>query len=132
MEFDILIQRAQSAKAKAIAPYSRFPVGAALLAADDTIYDGCNIESSSYGLTMCAERVALFKALSEGKTEFRAIAISADTDEFCPPCGACRQVLWDFARNIDVILVSQNQQIETHKLSEFFPYAFDQDFFKQD
>lgn len=132
MKFENLIERAHQAKDKAIAPYSRFPVGAALLTSEGTVYDGCNIESSSYGLTMCAERVALYKALSEGETAFQAIAIATDTEEFCPPCGACRQVLWDFTRDIDVILVSRARNVQIRKLSDYFPYAFDNDFLTQD
>lgn len=128
MERQELVEKAIEAKTKAIAPYSRFPVGAALLTASGTIYNGCNIESSSYGLTMCAERVALYKALSSGERFFVAIAIAADIDEYCPPCGACRQVLWDFARDIRVILVSKSGSTVEYALSDLFPHAFDQDF----
>lgn len=127
-DFTNLVKKAETAKKKAIAPYSHFPVGAALLTSDGTIFTGCNIESSSYGLTMCAERVALFKALSDGERNFAAIAIATDVDNFCPPCGACRQVLWDFAKDITVILVSANSSTKEMKMSDFLPHAFDDGF----
>lgn len=92
------------------------------------MYTGCNIESSSFGLTMCAERVALFKALSEGERHFRAIAIATAIDRFCPPCGACRQVLWDFARDITVILLSLSSERKILKMADLFPHAFDDGF----
>lgn len=125
-----LIQTAQAAKARALAKYSGFRVGAALLTREGKIYDGINIESSSYGLTICAERVALFKALSEGETGFVAIVIVADGQEYCPPCGACRQVLWDYTRNIDVILARSTIDYEIHPLKELIPMAFEDDFLK--
>ncbi len=128
MEQQELIDRAVDAKKFALATYSGFPVGAALLAESGEIYTGCNIESSSYGLTMCAERVALFKALSNGARKFKAIAIATDVDSFCPPCGACRQVLWDFARDITVILVAANGACESRRMSDYFPHAFDDGF----
>lgn len=128
MERQQLIERAIMAKRNAIAPYSHFPVGAAVLTAAGKIYDGCNIESSSYGLTMCAERVALFKALSAGEREFVAVAVAADVDGFCPPCGACRQVLWDFARDARIILISKNGKSVEYAMSALFPHAFDQGF----
>ncbi len=121
---DQLIDKAREARTFAQAKYSHFQVGAALLTEDDEIYTGCNVESSSYSLTMCAERVALFKALSEGKTHFKAIAIVAKDGEFCPPCGACRQVLFDYAPEIDVIL-TDGQKKQIYKLKELIPHAFD-------
>jgi len=120
-----LIAAARHAKTMSRAPYSHFHVGAALLAASGKIYEGCNIESSSYGLTCCAERVAIFKALSEGEKEFESIVVSADTEEFCSPCGACRQVLWDYARNLKVILVNAKGATRTFALQELLPEAFD-------
>lgn len=128
MERKKLIEQAMLAKEKAIAPYSHFPVGAAVLTASGKIYDGCNIESSSYGLTLCAERVALFKALSDGERSFVAVAVAADVDGFCPPCGACRQVLWDFARMARVILISKNGHTVEYDMADLFPHAFDQGF----
>lgn len=127
-----LIEQAIAAKERAIAPHSQFPVGAALRTLSGDIYTGCNIESSSYSLTLCAERVALFKALSEGERQFDAIAITTSVNDFCPPCGACRQVLWDFARDITVILVSQSAEIKRMKMSDFFPHAFDDEFLIND
>lgn len=123
-----LIDLATQARDNAIAPYSHFPVGAALRTTSGRIYTGCNIESSSYGLTICAERVALFKALSEGERHFDAIAIAAAALGFCPPCGACRQVLWDFAQNITVILISASAATQTVHLADLFPHAFDDGF----
>ncbi len=120
-----LAQKAIAARKRAIAPYSNFYVGAAIITRDGRIYEAGNIESSSYGLTICAERVALFKALSDGETEFSAIAIAAGTQDFCSPCGACRQVLWDYAPDIEVILVNQVEEIQTYSLKELLPNAFD-------
>lgn len=120
-----LLAAAQQAKTRACAPYSRFYVGAALLTASGKIYEGCNIESSSFGLTCCAERVALYKALSEGEKEFERIVVCAETEEFCSPCGACRQVLWDYAKNIDVILMNASGATKTLSLRELLPEAFD-------
>ncbi len=127
-DFTHLVKHAETAKKTAIAPYSHFPVGAALLTSDGKIFTGCNIESSSYGLTMCAERVALFKALSDGERSFEALAIATDVENFCPPCGACRQVLWDFAKDITVILVSADSSTKEMKMSDFLPHAFDDGF----
>ena len=103
MEYPELIKCALAAQKKAFAPYSRFKVGAALVTNDNTVVTGCNVEASSYSLSICAERVALFKAISEGHKYFKAIAIVSDGDDHCPPCGACRQVLWDLAKDIDLV-----------------------------
>lgn len=132
MPYTQLIHRAIQAQSRAIVPYSDFRVGAALLTDSDQIYTGCNIESSSYGLTLCAERVALFKALSEGEQSFKAIAIATPSDLYCPPCGACRQVLWDFAGDIDVILVARTGKNTIVKLSDLFPHPFDDGFLIHD
>jgi len=120
-----LIEKAQEARQKAWAPYSRFKVGAALLSKGGRIYTGCNIELSSFSLTLCAERVALFKALSEGERDFKAIAIVADGLPLCPPCGACRQALWDFAPDIQIILANPEGEVKVCTLSDLFPKAFD-------
>lgn len=120
-----LVAAAIAAKHKALAPYSKFRVGAAVMTAQGKIFDGCNIESSSYGLTCCAERVALFKALSEGESDFVSVAVAADTEDFCTPCGACRQVLWDYARRARVILVNANSDTKEFALAELLPQAFD-------
>ncbi len=125
-----LIQEAIEAQKGAIATYSHFNVGAALLTKSGKVYKGINIESSSYSLTICAERVALFKALSEGERDFDSIAIVADADELCPPCGACRQVLWDFAPDLKVILANKKGDLKEYGLRELLPAAFDQNFLK--
>jgi cytidine deaminase len=127
-----LIEHAVRAKQLAYCPFSKFPVGAALLSGSGRIYTGCNIESSSYGLTMCAERIALYKAKSEGETEFTALAIASDTRAFCPPCGACRQVLWDFCRDIKIVLVSREKSSKIYNLKELLPNAFDEGFLTDD
>jgi cytidine deaminase len=123
-----LIAHAVRAKDRAYCPFSNFPVGAALLSISGQIFTGCNIESSAYGLTICAERVALYKAVSEGFTEFAALAIATDTQSFCPPCGACRQVLWDFCQDIKIVLVSREKNSKIYHLTELFPNAFDKGF----
>jgi cytidine deaminase len=120
-----LIAAALAAKQKALAPYSKFHVGAAVLTAQGQIFDGCNIESSSYGLTCCAERVALFKALSEGARDFICVAVAANTEEFCSPCGACRQVLWDYARDAQVLLINVKNDTKNLSLAALLPEAFD-------
>ena len=119
----LLVEKARKARSFAQARYSGFKVGSALLTKDNQVFSGCNVESSSYGLTICAERVALTKALSEGKTEFKSIAIIAKDGEITPPCGACRQLLYDYAPDIEVIL-SDGKSIETHKLADLLPLAF--------
>ena len=122
---DDLIAKATAAREKALAPYSNFKVGAALRMKDGRIYTGCNIESVSYGLSICAERVALWKALSEGALDFSEIAIVTDADVLTSPCGACRQLLWEYCGNIPVQLHSLKGPREEHPLAELFPYPFD-------
>ena len=119
-----LLNCAHSAKKQAHAPYSNFHVGAAILTSDGNIYEGCNIENSSYGLTICAERVAIFKAISSGETSFKAIAIVSDDSGFTPPCGACRQVLLDLAGNIDFIMENHKKKTKILKLGTLLPFAF--------
>jgi cytidine deaminase len=120
-----LIQAARRARRRAYAAFSGFKVGAALEAADGTIITGCNIENATYGLTMCAERVAMFKAISEGRRRFRRIAIVADTDAPTPPCGACRQILWEFAGDLEVVLANLRRETARHPMRELFPLPFD-------
>ena len=122
---ELLISKAKEARNFAQAHYSNFKVGAALLSENSDIFTGCNIESSSYGLTICAERVALSKALSEGVHHFKSIAIYAKDGAFCSPCGACRQLLYDYAPNLDVIL-SDGKQHKVIKLKDLLPFAFDE------
>lgn len=124
MKIENLINASIDAKKFSYSPYSKFRVGAALLTEDDQIIQGSNIENSSYGLTICAERVAIFKAYSEGIRKFKAIAISSDDKNFCPPCGACRQIIWELCGDIDVILIDGKGNSKTFKASEFLPYPF--------
>jgi cytidine deaminase len=130
MENNELIKIARLAKSQACAPYSHFKVGAALLTLSGKVYSGCNIESSSYGLTTCAERVALYKALSEGERQFVKIAITSDSSQICPPCGACRQVLMDYAPEIEVILFNDGGDIQKILLRDLLPNAFTSNFLK--
>jgi len=120
-----LIASARKAREFAHAEYSHFKVGAALETADGIVITGCNIENATYGLTVCAERVAMFKALSEGHRQFRRIAIVADTANPTPPCGACRQILWEFAGDLDVILANLTQEAGRHRLRDLLPLPFD-------
>lgn len=125
-----LIEEAKKARENAFAPYSRFKVGAALKTKDGRIFTGCNIENASYGLTMCAERVAVFKAVSEGETEFESIAVVADTERLTPPCGPCRQIIWEFCGDIPVTMANLKGATETMQMSELLPRAFDAKFLK--
>jgi len=122
---DRLIAAALAAREHAFAPYSRFQVGAALEDADGRIHTGCNVENASYGLTMCAERVAVFKAVSEGVRQFRRMAVAAESDVLTPPCGACRQILWEFCGNIEIVLVNPRGQAESYRLQDLYPKPFD-------
>ena len=122
---DLLIKKAVEAQTFSQAKYSNFQVGAAIQTTNSNIFMGCNIESSSYGLTICAERVALTKALSEGFTKFDSIAIVGPGEDICPPCGACRQLLYDYAPQIDVILIN-NGDIQIIPLADLIPLAFEE------
>jgi cytidine deaminase len=122
---DPLIAAAIAARAHAFAPYSKFQVGAAVEDAGGGIHTGCNVENSTYGLTVCAERVAIFKALSEGVRQFRRVVVAADTENLTPPCGACRQILWEFCGDVEITLVNLRGKTETYQLKELFPKAFD-------
>lgn len=124
-ERDGLVAAATTVRERAVAPYSRFQVGAALLAADGRIFTGCNVESSSYGLTICAERTAVVKALSEGARAFRAIAVVTAAGEPTSPCGACRQVLWDQCRDIAVVMATTGGALEETTLAALLPRAFE-------
>jgi len=125
---DSLQAAALAALENAHAPYSKFRVGAALEDASGRVHTGCNIENATYGLTLCAERVAVFKAVSEGVREFRRIAVAADTETLTPPCGACRQILWEFCGDIEITLVNLHGKSEVVRLKELFPRAFDASF----
>jgi cytidine deaminase len=120
-----LVNAARQARERAHAAFSNFKVGAALQAADGTIVTGCNIENATYGLTICAERVAMFKALSEGHRAFTRIAIVADTASPTPPCGACRQILWEFGGNLEIVLADLSEEKGVHQLKDLLPLPFD-------
>jgi cytidine deaminase len=122
---DRLVDAARRAREHAAAPYSHFKVGAALLTRAGTIYGGCNVENASYGLTVCAERVALLKALSEGERDFAMIAVVADTDAPTPPCGPCRQLLWEYCGDIPVVLANLTRVAGTHQMRDLLPLPFD-------
>jgi cytidine deaminase len=125
---DPLIDAALRAREHAHAPFSKFKVGAALADDGGKIYTGCNVENATYGLTVCAERVAVFKAISEGARTFRRIAVAADTPVLTPPCGACRQILWEFCGDIEVILTNLQSKTESLRLKDLFPRPFDASF----
>ena len=120
-----LVAAATEARGRAFAPYSKFRVGAALLAEDGTVFTGCNVESASYGLTICAERVALVKGISEGRTRFTAVAVVTDTQRLTPPCGACRQLLWEFAPDATVTLANLAGLTAQYSMRELLPHGFD-------
>ena len=122
---DRLVAAARAAREHAVATFSGFKVGAALLTRDGTIVSGCNVENATYGLTVCAERVAMFKALSEGHREFVAVAVVADTAEPTPPCGACRQILWEFGGDLEVFLANLTEHKGTYRLKDLLPLPFD-------
>ncbi len=121
---NMLIEEARRARESAYAPYSRFKVGAAALGADGRIYTGCNVENIVYGLTNCAERTAIFKAVSEGVSQFKALAVFADTEEYCSPCGACRQVMSEFGKNIQVIRANKHGEYIINTADELLPDSF--------
>jgi cytidine deaminase len=119
------VAAARDARERAVAPYSHFKVGAALLTRDGTIITGANVENATYGLTVCAERVALLKALTDGHRDFTMIAVVADTDAPTPPCGACRQLLWEYTGDIPVVLANLTRVAGTHQLAALLPLPFD-------
>jgi len=125
MDSEHLLEYALKARENAYAPYSNFKVGAALLASNGKVYTGCNIENASYGLTVCAERVALWKAISEGERAFTRIAVASQSEPPAPPCGACRQLLWEFCGDIEVILGNDRGHREAHHLADLLPHPFD-------
>jgi homotetrameric cytidine deaminase len=122
-----LLREAWAARDEARCAYSGFAVGAALEAADGRVFHGCNVESSSYGLSCCAERVALFKALSEGVSQFERIAVVTEAPQVCPPCGACRQLLADYAPRVRVLMANRDQRLDL-PFAELYPHGFDQQF----
>ena len=120
-----LIAAATDARSRAFAPYSKFLVGAALVAEDGTVVTGCNVESASYGLTICAERVAVVKGVSDGRTRFTKVVVVADTPKPTPPCGACRQLLWEFAPDAEVVLANLAGTVVRYTMRQLLPDAFD-------
>jgi cytidine deaminase len=120
-----LVEAARAAREHAVAPFSHFAVGAALETADGVVVTGCNVENATYGLTICAERVALVKALSDGHRRFTRVAVVADTASPTPPCGACRQMLWEFGGDLEVILANTAVVTAHHRLAALFPHPFD-------
>jgi cytidine deaminase len=123
-----LIPAALAAREFAHAPFSNFKVGAAVEDEAGRLFTGCNIENATFGLTLCAERVAIFKALSEGARQFRRLAVVADTSKLAPPCGACRQILWEFCGDLEIVLANLTGAAETLRLAALFPRAFDASF----
>ncbi len=123
--FEQLIETAKAARLKSVAPFSNFLVGAAVKTEGGKVYTGCNVESASYGLTVCAERVAIWKALSEGEREFTELAIVADTGSLTPPCGTCRQIIWEFAKNATIVLGNLRGETQIVSIRELLPRAFD-------
>ncbi|MDT4955317.1 MAG: cytidine deaminase [Acidobacteriota bacterium] len=114
-----------------VAPFSNFLVGAAVQTQAGKIFTGCNIESASYGLTVCAERVAIWKAVSEGERNFTHLVIAADTQSLTPPCGTCRQIIWEFAKNAEIILVNRRGDHDVVQIRDLLPLAFDARFLKE-
>jgi cytidine deaminase len=122
---ETLLVAARRARENAVAPFSNFKVGAAVRTKSGKIYSGCNVENASYGLTICAERVAIFKALSEGERGFTAVAVVTDAEKLTPPCGACRQIIWEFCGDAEVILGNLKGKTEVHRMSALLPHPFD-------
>lgn len=125
---DRLIQAARQVRERAHAPYSGFKVGAAVEDEDGRVFTGCNVESATYGLSVCAERVAVLKAISEGAAKLKRVAVVADTDTLTPPCGACRQILWEFCGDAEITLANLSEKQETVSIKQIFPRPFDASF----
>ena len=125
---DPLVEAAHRVRDRAHAPFSRFKVGAAVEDEDGRVFTGCNVENATYGLTVCAERVAVFKAISEGASKLKRVAVVADTAVLTPPCGACRQILWEFCGDAEIIMANLEGREETVLLREIFPRPFDASF----
>lgn len=126
-----LIEAATAARLRSVAPFSHFLVGAALRTKEGKVFTGCNVESASYGLTVCAERVAIWKALSEGEREFTDLVIVADTEQLTPPCGTCRQIIWEFCKRAKITLANLRGQREELTVKDLLPRAFDARFLRE-
>jgi cytidine deaminase len=124
MEPEELIRQAMQARERAYAPYSGFKVGAVVLGGTGRLYEGCNVENASYGASLCAERVALGQAISAGEEDIQAVAVVADTEGICSPCGICRQVLIEFGPNIDVVMANMRGDYKIVRSEDLMPYAF--------
>ena len=120
-----LVEDATRARLQSVAPFSKFLVGAAVRTENGKVYTGCNVESASYGLTVCAERVAIWKALSEGERQFTELAVVADTVPLTPPCGTCRQIIWEFCKHATIVLANMQGKTETVSILDLLPRAFD-------
>ena len=129
-DFQPLIEAATKVRLQSVAPFSGFYVGAAVRTESGKVYTGCNVESASYGLTVCAERVAIWKALSEGERHFTELAVVADTETLTPPCGTCRQIIWEFARGASIVFANLKGESETFHMADLLPRAFDARFLK--
>ena len=123
-----LLRAAREVRARSHAPFSKFKVGAAIRDDAGRIFTGCNVENASYGLTMCAERVAIFKAISEGAGKLERVAVVTDNNTLTPPCGACRQLLWEFCRDAELVLANLSGQRERLRMEQIFPRPFDDSF----
>ena len=128
---DELEAAALKVRENAHAPFSKFKVGAAIEDESGRIFTGCNVENATYGLTLCAERVAVFKAISEGARKFRRVVVAADTEVLTPPCGACRQILWEFCGDIEITLVNLHGKTEKFQMKDLFPRPFDASFLSE-
>jgi len=126
-----LIEAAKEARLQSVAPFSDFKVGAAVRTDSGKVYTGCNVESASYGLTVCAERVPIWKALSEGERHFTELAVVADTDTLTPPCGTCRQIIWEFARDAKIVFANLDGRNQVFNIRQLLPDAFDARFLKK-
>jgi cytidine deaminase len=129
-DLESLIKKTIGAFENAYAPFSKFRVGATVVTKSGKIYTGCNIESASYGLTVCAERVAIWKAVSEGEREFAMVCVVADTEELTPPCGVCRQIIWEFCEDIPIVFANLKGKYEVLQMKDLLPRAFDTKFLK--
>lgn len=125
-----LIEAARNARLHSVSPFSNFAVGAAVRTDSGKVYTGCNVESASYGLTVCAERIAIWKALSEGERQFTELAVVADTETLTPPCGTCRQIIWEFARGATIAFANLKGKSEIFHIGDLLPRAFDARFLK--
>jgi cytidine deaminase len=129
-DLESLIEQTIKAFEMAYAPFSKFCVGATVVTKSGKVYTGCNIESASYGLTVCAERVAIWKAVSEGEREFAMVCVVADTEELTPPCGVCRQIIWEFCEDIPIVFANLKGKYEVLQMKDLLPRAFDTKFLK--